>query len=110
MGMVDTKGLNPALRPACDSIRKLLASTTRDETRTRYRIGTIVAGVKKSLHKYGARAVEELASAVGTNVHTLYRCAAVAECWSEAELEALLRRTNTYEQPLSWSHWSFSPG
>lgn len=101
--VVDGEGPSPVLRPACEAIRTLLASGTRDDARMRHRIGEIIVGIKKARDKYGARAVEEIARAVGTNVHTLYRCAAVAECWSEAQIAALLLRTNAHGQPLSWS-------
>jgi len=101
---VGIEGLNPGLRPVYESIRKLLAGATRDEARSRHQVGTLIAEVKKARDKYGARAVEQLASALGTNVHTLYRCAAVAECWSPGQLESLLRRTTAQGQPLSWSH------
>lgn len=98
------EGLNPGLRPVYESIRKLLAGATRDEARSRHQIGVLIAGVKKAHDKYGARAVEQLASALGSSVHTLYRCAAVSECWAPAQIEALLRRTTLHGQPLSWSH------
>jgi hypothetical protein len=96
--------LSPALRSACESVRALLAGGARDDARARYRVGVIVSAVMNAPGKYGSRAVDEIARAVGTNVHTLYRAAAVAECWSEPQMDALLQRTNGFEQPLSWSH------
>ena len=87
-----------------EAIRKLLAGAARDEARSRHQVGVLIAGVKKERDKYGARAVEQLASALGSNVHTLYRCAGVCERWAPDELELLLRRTTTKGQPLSWSH------
>jgi hypothetical protein len=98
------EALSPRLRPVYESIRELLAGATRDDARSRHQIGGLIGDVKKAQDKYGARAVEQLASALGTNVHTLYRCAAVSECWSPTQLEALLRRTTPQGQPLSWSH------
>ena len=98
------EALTPGLRPVYESIRKLLAGATRDEARSRHQIGVLIGEVKNARDKYGARAVEQLASALGSNVHTLYRCAAVSECWSSTQLEALLRRTTPHGQPLSWSH------
>jgi len=100
----DLEGLNPSLRPVYDSIRKLLAGTARDEARSRHQVGVLIGAVKRAPDKYGARAVEHLAIALGSNVHTLYRCAAVSECWSPSQLEAMLRRTTPQGQPLSWSH------
>jgi hypothetical protein len=96
--------LHPGLRRAYERIRDLLAKATRDEGRSRHEVGTIVSAVKQDSAKYGAQAVEQLARALGTNIHTLYRCAAVAECWSAAQLEALQARVNEHGQPLSWSH------
>ena len=97
-------GLTPELRPVYESIRRMLAGATRDDARSRHQIGVLIADVKRSSQKYGARAVEQLAVALGTNVHTLYRCAAVAECWSAEALEALLGMTTVHGQPLSWTH------
>jgi hypothetical protein len=102
--VVDIDTLRPGLRPVYESIRRLLAGATRDEARSRHQVGLLIAAVKNTNDKYGARAVEQLAGALGSNVHTLYRCAAVSECWTAAELEVLLRRTTPRGQPLSWSH------
>ncbi|MGD0524296.1 MAG: hypothetical protein ABSE49_04080 [Polyangiaceae bacterium] len=96
--------LSPGLRPVYESIRELLAGATRDEARSRHRIGVHIVEVKLAADKYGTRAVERLALALGTNVHTLYRCASVAECWSTEQLDEVLRRTTAKGQPLSWSH------
>ena len=98
------EGLSSGLRPVYEAIRSLLAGATRDEARSRHQIGVLIAGVKRARDKYGARAVEQLAAALGSNVHTLYRCAAVSECWSAPQLEIVLRRTTPQGQPLSWSH------
>lgn len=97
--------LSPGLRPVYESIRELLAGATRDEARSRHRIGVHIVEVKRAPDKYRAHAVERLAHALGTNVHTLYRCASVAECWSAEQLDEVLRRTTTKGQPLSWSHF-----
>jgi hypothetical protein len=96
--------LSPGLRPIYDELRKLLAGAARDEARSRHQVGVLIARVKNAEHKYGLRAVEQLSRALGSNVHTLYRCAAVAECWSRTELELLLQRTTAEGHPLSWSH------
>jgi hypothetical protein len=100
----DVDGLSPALRSVYEAIRGLLAGAARDEARSRHEVGVLIAGVKRGREKYGARAVEQLASALGTNVHTLYRCAGVCERWAPDELESLLTRTTAKGQPLSWSH------
>jgi hypothetical protein len=100
----DVEGLSPALRSVYEAIRGLLAGAARDEARSRHQVGVLIAGVKRERDKYGARAVEQLASALGSNVHTLYRCAGVCECWAPDELEVLRERTTAKGQPLSWSH------
>jgi hypothetical protein len=97
--------LSPGLLPVYESIRELLAGAARDEARSRHRVGVHIVEVKRAADKYGTRAVERLARALGTNVHTLYRCASVAECWSAEQLDDMLRRTTTKGQPLSWSHF-----
>ena len=96
--------LSPGLRPVYESIRELLAGPAREDTRSRHRVGVHIVEVKLAADKYGARAVERLAQALDTNVHTLYRCASVAECWSAEKLDEVLHRTTVRGQPLSWSH------
>jgi hypothetical protein len=100
----DVDSLSPRLRPVYEAIRELFAGATQHEVRTRHRVGVLIAGVKTSREKYGARAVEQLAGALATNVHTLYRCAAVAECWTPSGLDAISHRRTPRGQPLSWSH------
>ena len=77
------------------------------DVQARYRVGIIIAGIKAGERKYGVRAVEKLADALGRSAASLYRHATVAERWSRAEVNALLRRRNSRGQPLSWSHWVF---
>lgn len=96
--------LSPGLRVVCEAIREALATATRDEVRGRHRAGELIAQVKRVPNKYGSRAIERIAAALGTNIHTLYRCASVAQCWSRRELEDLLARTTVHGEPLSWSH------
>ena len=98
------EGLGASLRPVYEAIRDLLAGVARNDSSSRHRIGVLIAEVMGAQGKYGSHAVEQLARALGTNIHTLYRCAAVAGCWSRPELEALLHRTTPRGQPLSWSH------
>jgi len=97
-------GLSASLRPVYEAIRAHLSGTGREDVRARRKVGVLIDEVKRGEGKYGARAVEQLARALGTNVHTLYRCASVSECWSEAELEALLTQRTPRGGPLSWSH------
>jgi hypothetical protein len=104
------EGMNGPLREAYDSIRELLAHAGRVEVRTRHEIGAIIAEVKRSRHKYGARAVPQLSDALGTDEQTLYRCATIAETWTRAQMDALLERTTPQGQPLTWSHFVLLTG
>lgn len=74
------------------------------DARVHYRMGVIVAQVRRRPDVYGPRGVAMLAASVGAAVPNLYRCATVAERWTEPELEGLLSRTRRDGQPLSWSH------
>jgi hypothetical protein len=96
--------MNATLRQAYERIRDLLARAGRDDVRSRYEVGVLVAEVKRSEHKYGARAVSVLGAALGTGVQTLYRCANVAEQWTSRQVGALLDKTSERGRPLSWSH------
>ena len=100
----DVDQLSPSLRTVYESIQGLLATASRNDAKARHQVGALIANVKQAPDKYGSHAVEQLARALSSNVHTLYRCAAVAECWSPTKLEALLARTTPQGQPLSWSH------
>jgi hypothetical protein len=102
--------MNEHLRRAYDSIRDLLAGAARVDVRTRHAIGAIIVEVKRSRHKYGARAVLQLSEALGTDEQTLYRSAGVAETWTAEQLDALLDRTTPLGQPLTWSHFVLLSG
>jgi hypothetical protein len=93
-----------AFDTALETVRGLLAQVARDESKTRYRIGTLLREVSGSIETYGARAVERLAERLEVGADTLYRCISVAETWSEPELKALTARTNRRGEPLTWSH------
>ncbi len=82
----------------------MLAEATGKDVRARYRIGRLIADVKLSEQRYGARAVKNLAAALGRDEATLYRFALVAEAWNEQELEILLERKTPHGEPLSFSH------
>jgi hypothetical protein len=97
--------LSEPLQRAYETIRDLLAEAGRVDVRTRHAIGAVIVEVKRSKHKYGARAVLQLSDALGTDEQTLYRCAGVAACWTPSELDALLARTTPLGQPLTWSHF-----
>jgi hypothetical protein len=96
--------MSPDLKRQYDAARRLLATSTSADVRARHRVGAIVAEIKVSEDRYGARAVTLLSQALGKDETTLYRYAMVAETWNEEEIaEILLRRTPTGE-PVSWSH------
>ena len=65
--------IHAGLRDAYERIRALLAKATKDEASSRHEVGVIVSDIKQDTAKYGVHAVEQLAGARGTNVHTLYR-------------------------------------
>jgi hypothetical protein len=96
--------MNPELRQQYDQARRLLATTTASDARSRYKVGTIVLEIKRSEDRYGTRAVATLAAALGRNETTLYRYSAVAEAWSEMELEEILLKRMPGGEPLSWCH------
>jgi hypothetical protein len=98
------KQMCPALREQYDSARRLLSSAASSDARARYRVGTIVAEIKKREDRYGTRAVTLLATALGRDETTLYRYATVAETWSESALADLLLKRMPCGEPLSWSH------
>ena len=93
----------PASLEGCISrLRELLS--LRLDPLVRYAIGAIVADIKARPELYGTSGVTRVASAVGEDVPSLYRHAAVAECWTEAGVRALLSRKGLNGRPLSWSH------
>ncbi|WP_394842729.1 hypothetical protein LZC95_37365 [Pendulispora brunnea] len=96
--------MNIALRERYEELQTLLAEATGKDVRARYRIGRLIADVKGSEQRYGARAVKNLAAALGRDEATLYRFALVAEAWTESELETLLARKTPHGEPLSFSH------
>jgi hypothetical protein len=87
------------------AIQKLLAEAATNEIDARYRIGVIIRSVMEAESTYGEGAVERLAEALGRDATSLYRYAAVAKLWSDAEMRALSRQPNDHGEPLSWSHW-----
>ncbi|WP_394822128.1 hypothetical protein [Pendulispora albinea] len=82
----------------------MLAEATGKDVRARYRIGRLIKDVKGSEQRYGARAVKNLAAALGRDEATLYRFALVAEAWTEEDLDVLLARKTPHGEPLSFSH------
>jgi len=96
--------MNIALRERYEELQTLLAEATGKDVRARYRIGRLIADVKGSEQRYGARAVKNLAAALGRDEATLYRFALVAEAWTASELDVLLARKTPHGEPLSFSH------
>jgi hypothetical protein len=94
-----------AFTEACGTIRGLLATLVRDEVSARHQIGGVVRQVMGSTDKYGAHAIERLATELRISTAILYAAAAVAETWSEADLQRMSTRTMRHGEPLSWSHF-----
>jgi hypothetical protein len=95
-----------ALLEACKTIRKLLAQAAHDEILCRHRVGALLSVVRRTPGKYGEHAVERLSAELGIAAPTLYRYAAVAECWSEPEVREQAARTNRFGATLAWSHFT----
>jgi hypothetical protein len=98
--MASEEPTNPALRELSQELRKLLAAPM--DARRRHAIGRLVYRARCGQDKYGAGAVVKLAAAAGEDVASLYRYAAIAQCWPIDDVEALLRPHDGYA--LSWSH------
>jgi hypothetical protein len=98
----DDASLNQAFHRKVEAVRRLLARADLDETRTRHKVGVIVARLRDAKGTYGDRAVERVATELKLDASTLYRYATVASLWSERELS---RARNCSGEPLSWSHW-----
>ena len=95
--------VTPASLEGCIArLRELLPM--RIDPLVRYAIGAIVADVKAKPEVYGTSAVTSVAAALGEDVPSLYRHAAVAECWSETGVRALLSRKGPSGRSLTWSH------
>jgi ActR/RegA family two-component response regulator len=74
------------------------------DARSRYRMGAIVAEVKRRTDLYGTRGVPALATGIGEAEQNLYRYATVAERWTPEEFEVLVSRRGGDGRCLSWSH------
>ncbi len=94
----------PALRSEYLKLKKMLASSEKQDTQGRYEIGRVVAKVLGAGPRYGSNAVGQLERALGLDENTLRRYGRIASTWTPARFSALLKRTNPYGRPLSWSH------
>ena len=103
--MSGNKAADAAIVDVSSVIRGILAEAERHDTLARHRVGEMLRGVKRSTDTYGTHAVDRVAAEIGVPARELYRHIAVAECWSEAELTALVRETTRFGQPLTWSHF-----
>ena len=98
------EGMSTALRRKYEVARELLATTTGDDVRGRYKVAVLVLEVKKNEKAYGAGAVRKLGKALGWDKSTLYRYALIAKRWDAPAMSALVRRKSLHGQPVSWSH------
>jgi hypothetical protein len=96
--------MNPELRGQYHAVRKILSTTTASDLRARYRVGVVVLEVKRSEDRYGTRAVALLGAALSRSETTLYRYSAVAEAWTETEVEEILLKKLPGGEPVSWCH------
>jgi ActR/RegA family two-component response regulator len=98
-----TSAVLPGTLEGCvERLRELLP--LRVDPLARYAIGAIVAAIKAGPEVYGKSGVTTVAQAIGEDVPSLYRHAAVAECWTEAGVRNLLGKKGRDGRPLSWSH------
>ena len=98
----DPSAVPTSLEGCIARLRELLPM--RIDPLVRYAIGAIVAEIKAKPEVYGASGVTNVAAALGEDVPSLYRHAAVAECWTELNVRKLLARKGSNGRSLSWSH------
>jgi hypothetical protein len=98
------KAMTPALRAEYEKLRKMLANSERQEVHVRHTIGLVVARVRGARAKYGSDAVGQLERALGLDENTLRRYERIATTWTAPQISTVLKRTNPYGRPLSWSH------
>lgn len=92
-----------AYKAFCEKLRTQLAKADQDDMRARYQTGLLVlAAMDKS--KYGEKAVQRAAKAVGRDVDTLYQYKSVAKAWKENEFAKLVQPTRKKDTPLSFNH------
>jgi CheY-like chemotaxis protein len=96
-------GQVPDTLPGCIEHLRVLFTAPRG-VRARYAIGATVAAIKERTDLFGAGAVAVVAEALGEDVPSLYRHAAVAERLGASEVEDLLGRKGPGGRSLSWSH------
>jgi hypothetical protein len=98
-----TSAMLPKTLEGCiERLRELLP--LRVDPLVRYAIGAIVAAIKAEPDVYGKHGVTTVAEAIGEDVPSLYRHAAVAECWTEAGVRNLLGKKGRDGRSMSWSH------
>ncbi|HZH18368.1 MAG TPA: hypothetical protein VE057_28710 [Archangium sp.] len=98
------KTMEPALRSEYLKLKKMLASAEKQDAQVRYEIGRVVAKVRGAGPRYGSNAVGQLERALGLDENTLRRYERIANTWTSARFSELMKRTNLYGRPLSWSH------
>jgi hypothetical protein len=96
--------MSPELRDQYQTVRRLLSTTTAADARARYKVGVVVLAIKRSVDRYGTRAVALLGTALARNETTLYRYAAVAEAWDETAFEEIQLLKLPGGEPISWCH------
>jgi hypothetical protein len=71
----------------------------------RYEVAVLLADAKRARDRFGPNAVGRLAASLHRAPGTLYREAAVAECWPPPVFGEHRGRRDARGRPLSWSHW-----
>lgn len=94
-----------ALLGVTSALRGLLAEAARGEVLARHRVGIVLRDLMRSPRTYGQHCIERVGVELGFAPSTLYRYAAVAECWCSMDILAQSAKTNRFGHPLTWSHF-----
>jgi len=103
------RGMNPALRAVYERIK-----ARRDEMREKaviltYEIGEEVLNIQSNHHKYGEKAVTELAVGLGMNPNMkrnpLAKARQIASAWSRYRIIELMEAAEEYGNEFTVSHF-----
>jgi hypothetical protein len=93
-----------ALDGILEEIRAHRAHPERYQVLARYEIGGLALDVARCGDAVGPNVVARIAAAMGVSRSAIYRYAAVASCFSKAEVEAACDRAATAGRSLKWTH------
>jgi len=98
------EALPAALRPKATKLRELLVEAETGDSSARFEVSLLVKEVRDAPNMYGKKAVAQLGTEVGLGAATLYKYAAVGDCWTDAKAfrEAAAQRTKR-GRTLPWA-------